>query len=321
MVDSPNMTHRLRVTRLSWEAEGVIAIELRALDGAALAPFTAGAHIDLKIPNGLVRSYSLQNDPAETDRYVVGVGLDAKSRGGSTYLHNNLRVGQIIEVLGPRNHFALVEDAPLVVLIGGGIGITPLCAMARRLTALGRPYALHYAVRSADRAAFAADLRRLNPAGYKPHVDADAGGPLDMTKVIAAYPASTHFYCCGPAPMLAAFEQATAALPPAQVHVEYFTAKEVAKPAVEQGFTVVAALSGREFRIPPERSILDVLTEGGIEIASSCQDGICGSCETKVIEGTPDHRDSVLTAAEQDANNVMMVCVSRCRGDKLVLDV
>lgn len=314
------VTTTMRVYRMEWAAAGVLSLELRRPDGADLPAYEPGAHIDLILPNGLVRSYSLAGDPESRDRYVVGVGLDAASRGGSDYIHKKMRVGDLIEVDGPRNHFPLVEDAEKVVFIAGGIGITPMFCMAKRLHKLGRPFEFRYAVRSPDRAAFLSDMQAMGIV-VDLHVDDVVGAPMDMAAAVAGHPAGTHFYCCGPSGMMAAFEAATASVPDGQVHVEYFTPKVVETEGEDTSFTVVLAQSGQSFEIPKDKSILDVLAAAGIDIASSCQDGICGTCEVDVLEGTPDHRDSVLTKSEQDSNKTMMVCVSRCKGGKLVLDL
>lgn len=309
----------LRVHRIEWAAEGILAVELRDPAGADLPAFTAGAHVDLILPNGQTRSYSLANDPAERHRYVLGVGLDAASRGGSRFIHRDLRVGQMLAVEGPRNHFPLAEDAPFTVLIAGGIGITPMVAMAQRLAILGRPFTLHHAVRDPSRAAFL-DLVRARAGDVRLHVDAVAGGPLDIAAIVAAAPAGAHFYCCGPLPMLAAFEAATAGLPAERVHLEYFQARP-REAAADTAFEVELAKSGRVLVVPPGSSIADVLEKSGIRVATSCCEGICGSCETRLVSGEPDHRDSVLTAAEKAANATLMICVSRARSARLVLDL
>jgi ferredoxin-NADP reductase len=208
-----------------------------------------------------------------------------------------------------------------VILIAGGIGITPLYCMIRRLTALGRSFELHYAVRGPDRAAFLEDIRALG-ARIHTHFDSEHGGaPLAIAPIVGAAPTGAHFYCCGPTGMLAAFEAATQDLPANRVHIEYFKPKEQ-PPAVSSGaFTVVLARSGQTFEVPPDKSILEVLLENGINADHSCMDGVCGSCETRVIDGVPDHRDSLLTKAERESNKTMMICVSRCLGPRLVLDM
>jgi vanillate O-demethylase ferredoxin subunit len=309
----------LRVHRVEWAAEGILEIELRDPSGADLPAFTAGAHVDLELPNGITRSYSLANDPAERHRYVLGIGLDPSSRGGSRFVHRDLRVGETLTVIGPRNHFPLDETAAHSVLIAGGIGITPMAAMASRLAGLGRSFEFHYAVRDRSRAAFLDRVSTLSP-NFALHIDAEAGGPLDIGRIVATAPAGSHFYCCGPLPMLAAYEAATASLPAAQVHLEYFKAKPV-EAAAATGFEVEIAGTGRVLEVPPEKSIADVLEATGVKTGISCQEGICGSCEVKVVAGEPDHRDQVLTAAEKASGKTMMICVSRSKTPRLVIEL
>ena len=311
----------VRVERVVPEALDVVSVELRAVPAVQLPAFNAGSHIDLHLAPGLVRSYSLTNLQGETDRYVVAVGLDAASQGGSRFVHAKLRAGDTLSITAPRNNFPLVETAPMVVLIAGGIGITPLYGMARRLAALGRPFALHYAVRERARAAFLDAITALGPK-VAPHFDNEHGGkPMDVAAVIDAYPPGTHFYCCGPLGMLAAFEAATAKLPDGFAHVEYFKAKPQAETAPRAGFTVVLARSKREIHVAPDQSILAALQALKLGVESSCEEGVCGTCEVKVLEGTPDHRCSVLTKSERAAGKSMMICVSRSVGDRLVLDL
>lgn len=307
----------LRVTSLRWEARDVISLELQVQDQSPLPSFTAGAHIDLHLPNNIVRSYSLLNDQRETHRYVVGVALDAASRGGSRYVHNELRVGAILKVGGPRNHFPLVEVSAKHVLIAGGIGVTPMLAMLRRLAALGRDISFYYAVRERQRLAFANEISALCSPAF--HVDAERGGPLDLKAIIANHPAS-EFYCCGPGPMLAAFEDATSALPPERVHLEYFSAKKQEN-TVATGFDVECRKSGKTIFVSSDISVADALMKAGIDVPVSCCEGICGSCETAVLAGEVDHRDSVLTKSEKEGNKLMMLCVSRSKSERLVLDI
>lgn len=315
-------TFEARVHRMEWAAEDILAVELRRPDGEDMPAFTAGAHIDLHLPNGLLRNYSLLNDSAETRRYVVAVGLDAASRGGSRHIHNEMRVGQRLRISEPRNNFPLEESASLVVLIAGGIGVTPLVCMARRLAALGRPYEFHLAARSKARAAFIDDINAL---GHPAHVHFDnehGGAPLAIAPIVAAAPAGAHFYCCGPGPMLAAFEAAAAGLPEGFAHVEYFQAKAPAADAPAPGaFKLILAKSGETLDVPANKTILETLLEAGFDADYSCQDGVCGTCETKILAGVADHRDSILSNGERAANKTMMICVSRCVGDSLTLDV
>mgnify|MGYP001410734568 CR=1 FL=1 len=314
---------RLRVRALSWEAEGILGIELVPPGrDVQLPPVEAGAHIDLQLPDGLVRSYSLTNEPGERHRYAIAVNLDANSRGGSRWIHESLRPGALLEARGPRNHFALVESAAHSVLIAGGIGITPLLAMARRLTALGRPWTLHYASRTRAQMAFVADLRRLAEracAMLDLRADREGDPPLDLPAIVAALPAGAHVYACGPAGLLDAFETATAALPREHVHLERFASTRAA--AIDGGFTVVLARSGRHLPVPRGQTVLDALLAAGLDPLYSCREGICGTCETRVLRGTPDHRDLVLGDADKAAGDRMMICCSGALTPELELDL
>jgi ferredoxin-NADP reductase len=307
----------MRLTAIRFAAAGINLFEFTPLDGGVLPAFTAGAHVDLHLPAGLVRQYSLCNPQQERHRYLVGVKRDLNSRGGSRYLHDELRVGAVLQVGEPRNHFALHEEAAHSVLVAGGIGITPIACMVTQLKALGRPWELHYSVRQREEAAF---LDQLAGPGLHLHVDAEHGGaPLALGGIVAAAPAGTHLYCCGPGPMLDAFEAAAARRPSAEVHVERFAPVQAA--AVAGGFTVRLARTGGSVYVGPGHSILDALRAGGIQVQASCEQGICGTCETRVLGGTPDHRDSLLSDDEKRANNVMMVCCSGSKDDVLVLDL
>ena len=310
------MSLKVRVKSATWEAPGILSYELRALDGGELPAFTAGAHVDLSLPGGLVRSYSLINPQSERHRYVIAVQKDRASRGGSKWVHDSVRPGDVLTLDGPRNNFSLNEAAPHSIFIAGGIGITPILSMTERLSSLGRPWELVYCARTRAAAAF---VERLKGA-VRFNFDEEPGGKvLDIAQVVSAAPADAHLYCCGPNGMLAAFEAATAGLPRERVHVEYFTAKEA--PATEGGFTVVLAKSRREFTVPPGKTILETLLDAGLDVAYSCREGVCGTCETKVLEGTPDHRDLILTEEEQASGGTMMICCSGSRTARLILDL
>ena len=311
----------VRVKAITWEADGVYSLDLRPVGDATLPPFGAGSHVDLHLPSGITRSYSLVNAPSEPNRYQVAVHRDVASRGGSRFVHDNLRVGEIIRVSPPRNTFPLVENASLVVLIAGGIGITPMFCMARRLTELGRPWHLHYAAKSAARAAFIDELRALVPddPGRLSFAFGDVSAArLDLGRIVGEAPSSAHLYCCGPVRMLENFEAVARGRPPAQVHVEYFAPLEE---AAHGGFTVVLARSGLTFTVPEDKTILEQCIAHGVEVPHSCMEGVCGSCEVTVLEGTPDHRDVVLSKNERAAGNTMMICRSGCKGSRLVLDL
>ncbi|MGO4392448.1 2Fe-2S iron-sulfur cluster-binding protein [Variovorax sp. M-6] len=328
---SRSATEPLALAVHAWrqEAEGVVSLDLRAATGEDLPPFTAGSHVAFEIPapDGaapLLRQYSLCNDPSERDRYLIGVGLDPASRGGSAWLHTGVEVGAVLRAQAPRNHFALDESAAHSILVAGGIGITPLLAMARRLGALGRRWTLYYCVRTPSRAAFLDVLRAIPCGEVVPVHDAMPGvASLDLPAVIASAAADTHLYCCGPAPLMQAFERAAAGRAAHTVHVEWFKAGPPAPglaPAATAGsFALHLAHSGRTLQVPADKSVLETLLDAGIAIDSSCRDGICGSCETRVLAGTPDHHDAVLSASERAAGDRMMVCVSRCKGEALTL--
>jgi ferredoxin-NADP reductase len=316
-------TLSLRVRSITAEAEGVLSFDLRAVDGTPLPPFTAGSHVDLHLSNGLIRSYSLLNDQNERHRYVVGVNRDPASRGGSEFMHGVLRPGEILPVSPPRNNFELEETAAATVLIAGGIGVTPMLSMVRRLEELGRDWRIFYSARRRSGAAFLEELTAL--AGDRAdrlvlNFDAENGGQfLDLKAIVAGAGPDAHFYCCGPIPMLKAFEAATESQNPERVHVEYFAGAEEA--SLEGGYVVELAKSGKSFEIQEGKTILDTLLDAGYDIAFSCMEGVCGSCETAVISGEPDHRDMILSTTEKAANKTMMICCSGSKGAKLVLDL
>ena len=311
------MTVDMRLTAIRYAAQDTNLYEFRRPDGAALEPAQPGAHIDLNLPNGMVRSYSLVTADGDAAAYVVGIKRDRASRGGSIFIHDHLRVGQVIAVAGPRNNFPLKEDAAHSVLIAGGIGVTPIFCMAQRLKTLGRSFELHYACRDRAEVAFFDELKGMPEA--KIHIDAEAGGFLDVAAIVNGARKDAHFYCCGPIPMLEGYEKATKGVPPEQVHVEYFSSKEEA--ATGGGYVVELRKSGKEYTIPEGKTILEVLVEDGVDIMYSCQEGVCGACETAVVSGTPDHRDGILTDAERVASKTMMICCSGSKSPRLVLDL
>ncbi|MDX3194888.1 PDR/VanB family oxidoreductase [Streptomyces sp. MN03-5084-2B] len=305
------MTLELVVESKEKLADGVVRLTLRAPDGGLLPPWEAGAHIDLVLP-GFVRQYSLCGDPSDTSAYVVAVLREPDGRGGSAYVHDSLSTGDRVPVEGPRNHFALVE-AERYLFIAGGIGITPILPMLARVARSGRDWQLVYGGRTSSSMAFTAELASHGDrVTFRPQ---DEHGLLDLPALLAAARPGTAVYCCGPEPLLAAVE----ALGPADLHVERFT------PVVDLGertaFEVELAASGRVLPVPADRSILEVVEEAGVTVLSSCREGTCGTCETGVLGGEPDHRDSVLTADERLENEVMMLCVSRACSARLVLDL
>jgi ferredoxin-NADP reductase len=309
------------VQAVRLEADRIHSYELRAIDGAPLPAFTAGAHVDVHLPNGLVRSYSLANPQDESQRYQIAVNKETAGRGGSAALHECVHVGERLRIGAPRNHFPLDEVAPHSVLVAGGIGITPIRSMVARLRALGRPWTLLYAGRQRAGMAYLDEFAALRQWGddVRLHVDTEAGGPPDLRALIEAAPPGAHFYCCGPRAMLDAFASATADVAPERVHVEHFAAVDA--PALDGGFTVELARSGQRLRVAKGCTILDTLLDAGVQVPFSCMEGICASCETRVLSGVPDHRDAILSKAERDANDRIMVCCSGAKSATLVLDL
>ena len=308
----------VRLTAVRYAARDTNLYEFQRPDGAPLPPYEPGAHVDLHLPNGLVRNYSMIVARPPPDTYTFGIKRDPASRGGSRYIHDELHVGKTVKISPPRNDFGLKEDAAHTVLLAGGIGITPIWCMVQRLAELGRAWQLHYACRSRADMAFLDALEKMMGAQF--HFDDEAAGKfLDVAGIVGAAPQDAHLYCCGPTPMLKAFEAATANCPREQVHVEYFTAK--VEPARKGGFTVELARSGQEFFIPEGRSILEVLLDEGVDLYYSCELGICGACEQRVISGIPEHRDSILSEEEQAENRRVMICCAGCKSERLVLDL
>jgi ferredoxin-NADP reductase len=309
----------VRVTAIRYAARDTHIYEFTRPDGRPLPAYQPGAHIDLHLPNGLVRQYSLIEAEPDPSRYTIAVKRDPASRGGSRYVHDELRVGKTLKISAPRNNFALVENAGHVLLLAGGIGITPIWCMVQRLEKLGRPWTLYYACRSRSDMAFLQALESM--AGAQFHFDDEtAGRVLDLPAIVAGAPKDAHLYCCGPTPMLKAFEAATKDWPHAQVHVEYFTPKPEATDK-KGGFVVELARSGQEFVIPEGKSILEVLLDAGVDVDYSCELGICGACEQRVISGVPEHHDAILTEEEQASNTKVMICCAGCKSERLVLDL
>ena len=307
----------LRVTAIRYAARDTNLYELTRPAGGPLPGYQPGAHIDLHLPNGLIRQYSLIN-PERARRYTLGIKRDPASRGGSRHVHDELRVGKTLKISAPRNNFPLEENAAHVILLAGGIGITPIWCMVQRLVQLGRSWQLYYACRSRADTAFLESLEQLAASRF--HFDDESGGEfLDIAAIVETAPKDAHLYCCGPTPMLTAFEAATTNWPRPQVHVEYFTPKQ--PPDKTGGFVVELARSGREFVIPEGKSILAVLLDAGIDVDYSCELGICGACEQRVVSGVPEHRDAILTEEEQAANTKVMICCAGSKSDRLVLDL
>lgn len=315
-----DVERELLVRQMAWEAEKVISLGLVDPDGKPLPDWRPGAHIDLRLPNGVVRQYSLCGDPDDQGSYRVAVLREQVSRGGSSFVHDKLRVGQTVAVRGPRNNFTFVS-AQRYLFIAGGIGITPLLPMIRAADRAGADWRLLYGGRRRASMAFCDEL-----AGYGGRVEIspeDEYGLLDLDGWLAEPQPGTTVYCCGPEPLLAAVESLCRNWPQGTLKVERFAPKPGNEhaPESERGFDVVCHRSGLTVRIPADCSIMQALREAGLDVPSSCEEGICGTCETRIIEGAADHRDSILSGAERSANDSLMVCVSRSLSDVLVLDI
>jgi len=295
-------------------ADDVVGLTLAHPEGGPLPPWEPGAHVDLLLGPGLVRQYSLCGDPAEESVLRVAVLREPGGRGGSRRVHDELADGDRVRIRGPRNRFALV-DAPRYLFIAGGIGITPLVPMVAAVHARGADWRLVYGGRSRTSMAFREELRQRygDRVSVRPQ---DETGLLDLDGLLAREPGDTAIYCCGPEPLLLAVERRRPG-----VHVERFAPKETSGENAATGFGVELANSGTRLTVPPGKSVLEVLEDAGVAVLSSCREGTCGTCETTVLDGVVDHRDSLLTEAERAAHDTMMICVSRARGARLVLDL
>jgi ferredoxin-NADP reductase len=295
-------------------ADGVLALTLRDPLGRELPAWEPGAHVDLVLGPGLERQYSLCGDPADRTAWRIAVLREPAGRGGSALVHDQVDVGDKVRVRGPRNHFRL-EPAPRYRFVAGGIGITPLLPMLAAAEAAGAEWSLLYGGRTRASMAFTRELARYGDrVTLAPQ---DETGLLDLAAVLDGAGEGTLVYCCGPGPLLDAVEERC----PAGLHrVERFQPKPRQAEEAEE-FEVVLARSGRALTVAPDVSVLDAVRAAGVEVLYSCTEGTCGTCETDVLEGAPDHRDSVLTEEERAAGDTMMICVSRCRGARLVLDL
>ena len=309
------------VSRRDTTVDGVVVFELAARAGEALPDWTPGSHVDVLLPSGLIRQYSLCGEPG-ADLWRLGVLREADARGGSSWMCDSLREGQSIRLAGPRNHFHFdVEQeaarAP-VILLAAGIGITPIVPMASAARTAGVDYALHYSGHE-GRMAFLLELAETHGERLVTHIS-EQGTRLELDAVLGAAAPGTRVYCCGPAQFIDAAE-AAAERAGLDFHTERFEAEELTAPVWQQPFEVELAMSGITVTVPPERSILEVVEEEGVFVLSSCHEGTCGTCETPVLEGEIDHRDSILTPQERARGDVMFICVSRAACPRLVLDL
>ena len=310
----------LVVTRRETVADGVVTLALSDPSGAELPEWTAGAHIDLIMGDGLTRQYSLCGSTSDRSEWVVGVLNDPGSRGGSRFVHEQLHEGSAVRVRGPRNHFPLV-GSPRYQFIAGGIGITPILTMIDAAQARGAEWHLLYGGRDRSSMAF---VERLEQHGERVTVSPrdQREGRLELDSVLAEPRDDTLVYCCGPEGLLEAVEDSCRAWAQDTLHIERFAAKAVDQPAdALDTFEVECQRSGVTITVSADRSIYEVAEEAGIDVLGSCMEGVCGTCECDVIEGEPDHRDSVLTEAERARGDTIMICVSRSRSERLVLDI
>ena len=312
-----------KVAKLTSEIHDIRSYELVDPNGGELPAFEAGAHVDVYTGNGLRRSYSLTNPPGERNRYVIGVQREVDGKGGSAWIIDNVAEGSELKITPPLNNFALVEEAGEHILIGGGIGITPLLAMGHKLKEQGARATLHYCTRSAGSTAFLDEVKAVFGDGLKLYHDGgDPSLGIDLRATLSARPEGAHLYICGPAGLIHAAREAAAHWPEGSVHYELFTAAPKTGQAADQSFEIFLSRHKKTLTVPAGKSILEVVREAGVDADSSCESGICSTCRTRLISGLADHRDEVLTPAEKAANSHIMICTSRAQpGETLVLDL
>jgi len=306
------------------EADEIFSFELARSDMGGLPPFEAGAHIDVHLPNGIVRQYSLCNPPGPTGRYLIGVLKDPSTRGGSIALHDQVRVGDRLQISPPRNLFPLAENAARSLLFAGGIGITPMLCMAESLSAAKADFELHYVAHSRRRMAF---LERIQSSAFAQQArlyfgSAELRQKLETDQLLAEPEPGTHIYVCGPGRFIDyVLESAKAnGWPSQQLHREYFSAP-VSDQASDASFEVEIKSTGAVIPIPADKSVLQALEEAGIYIPVACEEGVCGTCLTRILEGEPEHRDVFMSEAEHALNNQFTPCCSRARSSRLLLDL
>jgi len=309
----------LRVMRADKIAHGIHLFELRDDAGRELPPFTAGAHIAIRAPNGLLRKYSLCNDPAERDRYQVAIKREDNGRGGSANLIDAVKAGDELMIAPPVNDFGLPARAQDFLFIAGGIGITPIMAMIREVQRQGKRFRLYYCSRSPETTAFVDELSAPEFAGLVTihHDQGEVARALDLQPILAERKNREHLYCCGPRPLMEAVRKMTDHWSPTAVHFEAFSEAETHK-ADDRPFRVRLARTGKVVEVPVTKTILEVLRDNGLDVPSSCETGTCGTCRTKMLAGSADHRDLVL--AEHERADTIMICVSRAKSDEITLD-
>jgi vanillate O-demethylase ferredoxin subunit len=317
-------TYIVRVAAKTVEATDICTFELVSADNTPLPAFSAGSHVDVHVPGGITRQYSLCNDPAESHRYLIGVLKDPATRGGSKAMHETVNERDVIQISAPKNHFPLAHEAKRSVLLAGGIGITPILCMAERLAIAGSDFEMHYCTRSEDRTAFKGRIRQ---SAFAPKVhfhfdDRDAQQKLDIAALLATPQPGTHLYVCGPKGFMDAVLNTARAKgwPESQLHYEFFSA-EVVKSDADGSFEVKLSSSGKVVVVPKDKTVVEALAAAGVEVQTSCEQGVCGTCLTRVLEGEPDHRDMYLTPGEHACNDQFTPCCSRAKTRVLVLDL
>jgi vanillate O-demethylase ferredoxin subunit len=313
----------VRVVRKVQEAESIASFHLASTGGAPLPDFSAGAHIDVHTPAGPIRQYSLCNDAANRGQYHIAVLNDPRSRGGSASMHRDVREGTLLRISAPRNHFPLAEISGTPLLLAGGIGVTPILCMAERLSASIAPFEMHYFARSQSKMAFHDRIQSSSYAAQvRLHLDDVAGSRIDLMTLLRDPAPGRRAYVCGPLGFLDAVRSgaAEAGWPNDRVHFEYFAAARV-EAGSSSAFTVTLASSGRVLQIPEDKSVAEVLLDNGVDVQLSCEQGVCGTCVTRVFEGTPDHRDTYFSDEERAANNQFTPCCSRALSANLLLDL
>ena len=315
----PLPTMPLRVTRNDQVADGIHLLEFRDAAGKQLPEFSAGAHIAVRVPNGLLRKYSLCNDPAERDRYQIAVKRESNGRGGSRSLIDSVKAGDELVVTAPVNDFGLPPRAQDFLFIAGGIGVTPMMAMIHETLAQGKRFRLFYCSRSPEATAFREELSapRFKDMITIHYDEGDPSRSLDLRPILAERRNREHLYCCGPRPLMEAVRAMTDHWSPTAVHFEAFSEAETHK-AGDKPFRVKLARSAKVLDVPTDKTILEVLRQHGLDAPSSCETGTCGTCRTKLLAGEADHRDLVL--AEHERNDTIMICVSRARSELIIID-
>ncbi len=311
---------RVKVVGIRRETTDIVSLELASADGAPLADYTPGAHIDVHVAPGLIRQYSLYEPPG-SGSYFIAVKREAQSRGGSAGIHAGVKLGDVLTISIPRNNFTLAANAKHSILLAGGIGITPIASMAGHLRAIGASYAIHYFARSAKDAALLTRLERDHGELLRTHYLAPADVAAVLGEIIPSRQPGLHVFLCGPTAFMNLAQDTMRGWPPESVHIEHFVNELPTNSPMAGAFTVELARSGQTFVVGPNESIVEVLARNGVDVPTSCEQGVCGTCITKVLKGRPDHRDVYLTDEEHAAGDQITLCVSRCLDDRLVLEL